>query len=254
MADSQAVVSHSFLPLVKMILKTPRYRYNEKKGKFSLGVKARPISFASHVDTYIYGFYAYALNQRYQEFIKNKGFQDTVLAYRTDLDGLCNVQFAVDAFDHIRDRNECIAITLDIKGYFDSIDHQLLKEKWAKVLGEEQLPDDQYALFRSLSKYAYVNKSSLFKHFDLDWREEDWQPTLLDYIGDGTFHEKFDTLREHKLLVHNQLKEKQGNGRFRHFGIPQGLAISALLSNIYLVDFDKAMMEKAQAMGFYYRR
>jgi hypothetical protein len=40
----------------------------------------------------------------------------------------------------------------------------------------------------------------------------------------------------------------------RYFGIPQGLAISALLSNVYLIDYDEMMVKRAESEGFYYRR
>ena len=37
-------------------------------------------------------------------------------------------------------------------------------------------------------------------------------------------------------------------------GIPQGSPLSSVLSNIYLIDFDKMMHEKAKEEGFIYRR
>jgi hypothetical protein len=220
----------------------------------ALGIKPRPISFAGHLDTYVYAFYAYALNLEYQNYIKEAGFAESVLAYRSDLDGKCNVQFSREAFQHIRDRGECTAIALDIKGYFDSIDHRLLKEKWSKILGVGELPIDQYAIYRSLSRYAYVNKSSLVRHFDLDLRSGDRRPTLLDYLGTGSFLEKFDTLRSRNLIERHSMHDDLPDGKKRFYGIPQGLAISALLSNVYLVDYDKLMAEKAALEGFYYRR
>jgi len=39
-----------------------------------------------------------------------------------------------------------------------------------------------------------------------------------------------------------------------YYGIPQGSALSALLSNIYLVDFDEYMFKLGQTIGFIYRR
>ena len=74
----KTMTSYSFLPLMKIVSKTPRYRYNEKLDKYKLDTKKRPISFASHFDTYIYGFYSFALNDLYQKKIKDLGFDSSV--------------------------------------------------------------------------------------------------------------------------------------------------------------------------------
>ena len=256
----RAVAAHSFLPLVKILVKTPRYRYQEEDSSYSLETKIRPISFASHFDGYIYGFYSFGLNEIYQSYIKNQGFDESILAYRTDLNGKCNIQFAKEVFDEIKLRGECTAIAIDIRGYFDSIDHEILKEMWCKVLGISTLPTDQYRIYRSLTNYSYVNKSSLLKHFKINLekkrrKKEHWQ-TLLDLIpddlGGSSFHEKFDLTRNAKLIVTNRPKKK--DGILTQKGIPQGSPLSALLSNIYLIDFDDYMCKYGKQEGFVYRR
>lgn len=257
----RAVAAHPFLPLVKILIKTPRYRYQEEDSSFSLETKIRPISFASHFDGYIYGFYSFGLNEIYQRYIKAHGFYKSVLAYRTDLNGKCNIQFAKEVFDEIKLRGECTAIAIDIKGYFDSIDHDILKEMWCKVLGISSLPIDQYKIYRSLTNYSYVNKSSLLKHFDINLeikrrKKEYWQ-TLLDLIPDelagSSFREKFDLIRKAKLIVTNKPK-KDKDGIITRKGIPQGSPLSALLSNIYLIDFDDYLCKYGLKEGFEYRR
>src|SRR4051812_32288704 len=47
----KSIASHSFTPFVKILTKTPRYRYQEDKASYSLDTKIRPISFASHFDS-----------------------------------------------------------------------------------------------------------------------------------------------------------------------------------------------------------
>lgn len=110
--------------------------------------KIRPICFASHLDSLIFGFYSFGLNNKYQKYIIEKGFDDCVLAYRSDT-GKCNIQFSKEIFDEVKHFNQtkggCTAIALDIKGYFDNIDHVVLKEKWVKVWGE-RLPADQFKI------------------------------------------------------------------------------------------------------------
>jgi hypothetical protein len=250
----EVIKAHSFLPLLKIVIKTPRYRYIEKKRKFGLETKKRPIAYASHLDTYIYAYYAFLLNKRYQGYIRLRGFNRAVLAYRSDLDGQCNIQFSKEVFNYVRQKGECTAIALDIKGYFDHIDHKILKEKWAKILGKNELPEDQYAVFRSLTCYSYVNKNSFLRHFSLKLRELPKKPTLLDYMDGRSFREKMASLRSENLITRNEAHELLPDGYKRYYGIPQGLAISALLSNVYLIDYDLWWQQKAEQEGFLYRR
>lgn len=258
-----AIANHSFLPFVKILTKTPRFRYQETEKQFALDTKIRPIAFASHFDTYIYGFYAFALNEKYQEYITSNKFDECILAYRTDLDGKCNIQFAKEVFDVVKQRitndKSCSAIAIDITGYFDNIDHSILKEKWQKILGLPVLPIDQYKVFRSLTKYSYISKNSILKHFqiNLDKCDKHWQ-SLLDLIPDiiagSTFKEKFNLLRKRKLIITNKEKINKTDGTIEYRGIPQGSAMSAVLSNIYLIDFDNWLNEQSIKLDFAYRR
>ena len=259
----KSITNHSFLPFVKILTKTPRFRYQETEKQYALDTKIRPIAFASHFDTYIYGFYAFALNEKYQEYITSNKFDECILAYRTDLEGKCNIQFAKEVFNivqqRIRSNNSCSAIAIDITGYFDNIDHSILKEKWHKILGLPVLPIDQYKVFRSLTKYSYISKNSILKHFqiDLDKCDKHWQ-SLLDLIPDSiagsTFKDKFNLLRKRKLIVTNKEKVNKTDGTIEHRGIPQGSAMSAVLSNIYLIDFDNWLKEQSIILDFTYRR
>ncbi len=262
--ELKKVSQHSFIPFVKILTKTPRYRWQEDEGEYMLETKTRPIAFASHFDTYLYAFYAFALTEKYQEYIRAVGFQECVLAYRTDLNGKCNIQFAKDVFDDIKEKlktkKRCSVIALDITGYFDNIDHKILKEKWCKILGISELPIDQYKVFRSLTNYSYVSKDSVLTHFNVDLKQlkkdgVKWQ-TLLDLIPDHiagpSFREKFEVLKERKLVIKNLPKKEDDELQYR--GIPQGSAMSALLSNVYLIDFDAWLWELGQKHGFTYKR
>lgn len=265
--------NYDFVPLIKVLQKTPRYRYQVGEDDYGLETKIRPISYASHFDTYIYGFYAFALNKIYQGYIKDNGFQDVVLAYRSDLGGKCNIQFAKEAFDQVKQANdnngECSVIALDIKGYFDHIDHEILKRLWCKIIDEDKLPLDQYKVFRSLTKYSYVNYSSFLKHFNINLRKLEKQQkkkhkgkeripkgyqSLVDLIPDSfngpSFLNKMELLRKRNLITINRNKERSMSKN----GIPQGSAMSALLSNMYLADFDNKVFDKGQKEGFVYRR
>ena len=272
------VNSHDFLPFLKILQKTPRYRYQIGEDEYDLETKIRPISFASHFDTYLYGFYSHALTLKYQEYIHNNGFEEVVMAYRSDLDGKCNIQFSKETFDLIKDKfdteGECSVIALDIKGYFDHINHAKLKEMWCEIIGEPDLPPDQYKIFRSLTKYSYVNYSSFLKHFKINLRKIEREQekkhkgkkripkgyqSLFDLI-DGSvtghsFYDKMELLRQKKLVTINSIFDKTQKKRIlKNSGIPQGSSMSALLSNIYLADFDKQIHEKGKKEGFIYKR
>ncbi len=267
---SGKVAQHRFFPFLKMVIKTRRYRYEsslnpydftaeERKPLYTSLLKKRPISFASHFDSYIYAYYSFVLNERYQSYIKANNFDECVLAYRTDL-RLCNIQFAKKAFDSVRgmaDQGSIIVVALDIKGYFDNINHKILKEKWLKVLDSgEKLPDDQYLIFKTLTRYHYINYKSLLKHFNIDLekqvRYKDWR-SILDFINTGTdeigIESKFRYLKNKNLIVENKVKE---DGRYR--GIPQGSSMSSTLSNVYLVDFDQQIKDMSRDLGFNYFR
>lgn len=255
------VATHSFVPHLKILTKTPRYKFDNDIDAYDLETKIRPISFASHFDSYIYSFYAFALTKKYQEFINYHHFNPCILAYRSDLNGDCNIQFAKRAFDAVKDMVEqygkCHAIALDITGYFDNIDHVLLKEKWSKIIGLPQLPVDQYRVYKSLSQYSYISKASLLKHFKVNLAKHGSWNTLLDLIPDSingaSYHDKFQLIRNRKLIVKNKPKvDKDGNVSNR--GIPQGSPMSSVLSNIYLIDFDKWLYELSQKQGFHYFR
>lgn len=277
------IKSHDFLPFLRILQKTPRYKWQEDEekelgGEYDLETKIRPISFASHFDTYIYSFYSFALTLKYQDYITKSGFQEVVLAYRTDLGGKCNVQFAKETFDQIKDKftkeGECAAIALDIKGYFDNINHTKLKEMWCKVIGVSELPIDQYKIFRSLTKYSYVNYSSFLKHFNINLKTIErvqakkhkgkkkipkGYQSLFDLIPNSLvgskFYDKMELLRQRKLVTQNSIFDKGQKKRIlKTNGIPQGSSMSALLSNIYLVEFDRKIYEMGKQDGFVYRR
>lgn len=252
---------HSFAPHLKILVKTPRYKFDESINTYDLETKIRPISFSSHFDSYIYSFYAFGLTEAYQTYIKKEKFDHCVLAYRSDLGGDCNIQFAKRAFDLVKSmvstEGKCSAIALDITGYFDNIDHDLLKEKWCSIIGEKELPLDQYKVFRSLTAYSYVGKASFLKHFGIDTEKAEKFHNLLDLIPDtlsGTSYlEKFNLIRKRQLLVRNKPKINH-DGTFSNRGIPQGSPMSSVLSNIYLIDFDRWLSNLGRIMGFGYMR
>ena len=151
--------SNSFLPFLKVVLTTKRIRFNAAKNRRSISPKERPICYAAHFDALIYSFYASMLAEKYEMCIDKYSLNDCALAYRST--NQSNIDFALEVFNHIKGK-ECSAIALDVKSFFDSLNHEHLKKAWLEVLNIneveqlDRLPKDQYKLFTSLTKYSFV--------------------------------------------------------------------------------------------------
>ncbi|MFS2167674.1 hypothetical protein ACCD09_28505, partial [Variovorax sp. Varisp62] len=116
--------------------------------------KERPISYASHVDSHIYAFYTESLNGLYEAKLQELGLEENVMAFRAL--GKSNVDIAKLAFDRIKSRKKSVALALDITGFFDNLDHHILKISWQNLLNLKQLPKDHFNVFKSISKYSWV--------------------------------------------------------------------------------------------------
>jgi hypothetical protein len=230
--DVEKVEAHSFLPFLACEKKTRRYNSKNRKTK----PKLRHILYASHLDSHIYTWYSYQLNQQYEKIIRGQLLDECILAYRTL--GKCNIGFSKEVFDEICKRTYCTALGFDISGFFDNIDHANLKNAWCNVLGTNKLPLDHYKVYKSITKYASVERDVIFQGFGITKESLGSKKRI---CSSQEFREQ---VRDKGLIKTNT----------NSYGIPQGSPISAVLSNIFLIEFDKLMARRAYEIGGIYRR
>lgn len=245
--NPQNIEKHAFYPFMHFELCSQKIKKNgfkivngkkipviEKQKK-----KIRPIKYSSHIDGHIYAYYAYLMSEDYEKLLLNKGISESILAFRKLPNSPSNIHFAKDVFDEIKHRQNCSVLCIDIKSFFDELDHQLLKQVWQNVLGLEKLPNDHYKVYKSITNFSYVNKKNVYQNLGL------------------SINRNYKKLK--RLCSSFEFREKVRNGKIiqRHSeskGIPQGSAISAFLSNIYMIDFDEKINNKMKKIdGKYYR-
>ncbi len=233
----ETVQSHSFYPFISYTNTTYKIYKDKEDKKLKSKDKSRPISYASHIDSAIYSYYSHLLSIEYEKQLKVHGLLNTVLAFRSL--GKSNIDFAFEIFSEIKSKKFCSAIALDITGFFDNIDHSHLKNMWSYTLNCQVLPEDHYAVFKAITHYSKVDKDKLYA--ELGIAKNNPKNNRSRACTPKEFRER---VRNKGLITKNK----------NSYGIPQGSPISAMLSNIYMMDFDKKIYNfVTEKRGSYYR-
>lgn len=232
--DPRQVRQRAFYPFLKMVKQRKRFQKDEAGVRRPSPPKQRELCYAAHHDALFYSWYGFQLESLLEPRLQTAGVTDCVLAYRTQ--GRNNLHFAKDVFDYMAIQSSCVALAFDVTKFFDTLDHRLLKQAWVDLLQERELPPDHYTIFKAVTHFRFVQVDQILAALGEEAIKKCRQRRRLVYPAQ--FRSKLLSLQETNTVK----------------GIPQGAPMSAVLSNLYMLQVDAVLQRFAQANQGIYRR
>ena len=229
--SDEYVKKHSWSPLISYTKRIKRYKLALRKTEF----KDRDIMYASHRDACILSKYSADLNGRLNQYYRDEKLEANVIAYRSL--GKANYDFSAAAQRFATVNAPCVILCFDVTGFFDNLDHSILKERLKRILKVRELSKDWYAVYRHVTRYFHVKRDALANHsiFGRRFRSRTRRPLAT-----------IEELKAAGISIHPN--------KGKVIGIPQGTPISSSLSNLYLIDLDKQMATVCKRTASLYQR
>lgn len=190
--------------------------------------------YASHRDACILSRYAHELTNLLNDYYVKRGLSDCVIAYRKL--GKANYHFTDEVLKFASKTAPCSILSFDVTGFFDNLDHRLLKDRLKRVLAVSELSRDWYAVFRHVTRFSWI-----------------WLDDLKDH---PKFRERLSAKPHVPIasIVEVRAEGIEISRNLNKFGIPQGTPISSVFSNLYMIDFDEALQKHCETNGALYKR
>lgn len=240
----------SRLPFIKKIDIQNRYKYNDELWKRVNSKKERSLLYASHIDWICYSRVSYYLNIKYEDRLHKNWLDNNIIAYRPDINkiykhnksNLPNVSISKNKWtinSHIHKAKKIfeeiitlwdntVCICLDIKWFFDNLDHQILLENRINLVWKKHFYENSHhVIYKNITSYKYINEETLKQIIDFDSSKFN---TYQSYVCKKGNTNNLSSIRKHLKFITHSNNEK--------FWIPQWSPVSAVLSNMYMMKFD----------------
>ena len=248
------VSQHAFYPLIATKLSKRFYRVTEDSypGK-SVEEKDRDIAYAAHLDHRIYQYYSLLWSDLYEKMLKESPLNECVMAYRSGK-GLSNISAAAKAIEKMRELENVAVLTSDFRHFFPSIDHSYLTQRMRELFSRNVMPEDHFKVLRSVLHYSLWPLDEILTIRGYDISSQRKRELAIKQLNRSEAHaltiEQFSKYKEKccKAPWKTKMNGREGGG------VPQGLAVSGVLSNIYMFDFDCRAASSVKLVGGSYMR
>lgn len=171
-----------------------------------------------------------------EDRIRQNALHSSILAYRS-VDRKSNIELALDAFQDICSRRECTVVALDVRGFFDSINHEQLIRELKSLQNVDRLSKGWFKVIRAITRFSYIERREIARILRRPIPRR-WRPGA-----------RICKPSEFRQLIRPALTLHRTG-----VGIPQGSPISAVLANVFMFRGDLRISRTLRALGWSYRR